>query len=159
MKKNVIKIITMILIIFLLINYIPTISNATSIVDNVFKDGKDFLSTTEDSNITEKVDGSKIIETSKSIYNILLTIGIIVATIIILVLGIQFMTGSIEQKAKVKEMLIPFIVGCIVVFGSLGIWKLVVNLANDIFPSSQSTIHSTSSGSTAGGGGRPSTNR
>lgn len=128
MKKNAIKIISIILIIFLLINYIPTISNATSIIDNVFSDGKGFLDTPTDSNIKNKVDGVNIIKTSKNIYNILMTIGIIVATIIILVLGIQFMTGSIEQKAKVKEMLIPFIVGCIVVFGSLGIWKLVVSI-------------------------------
>lgn len=132
MKKNVIKIITIILTIFLLINYIPTLSKATSIVDNVFKDGKSFLDTPADSNITEKVNENTIIETSKSIYNILLTIGIIVAAIIILVLGIQFMTGSIEQKVKVKEMLIPFIVGCIVVFGSLGIWKLVISITTTI---------------------------
>ena len=128
MKKVTIKIITIMLTIFLLVNYIPTISNATSILDNAFKDGKDFLNTPADSNITEKVNGSTIIGTSKSIYNILMTIGIIVAAIIILVLGIQFMTGSIEQKAKVKEMIIPFVVGCIVVFGSLEIWKLVISI-------------------------------
>lgn len=129
MKKSaIIKIITITLIIFTLVNYIQPISKATSIIDNVFKDGKDFLNTNPDSNITEKIDGSTIIGTSKSIYNILLTIGIIVASIIILVLGIQFMTGSIEQKAKVKEMLIPFIVGCIVVFGSLTIWRLLTSI-------------------------------
>lgn len=132
MEKNAIKIISIILIIFLLINYIPTISNATSIIDNVFSDGKGFLNTPTDSSITNKINDDTIMETSKSIYNILMTIGIIVAAIIIFVLGIQFMTGSIEQKAKVKEMLIPFIVGCIVVFGSLGIWKLVISITTTV---------------------------
>ena len=38
------------------------------------------------------------------------------------------MTDSAAEKAKTKEMLIPYIAGCIVVFGAFGIWKLVVNL-------------------------------
>ena len=125
----IIKFVKIILIISFLISSIPTFSSA-SIIDDVFKDGKDFLSTEPNSTITNSVDGSKIIGTSKDIYNILVTIGIIIASIIILVLGIQFMTGSIEQKAKVKEMLIPFIVGCIIVFGSLAIWRMVTTIVS-----------------------------
>lgn len=125
--NSMIKNMKIILIISILISFIPTFCNAFSI-DKIFEDGKGFLDTEGDKTIQDKVDDSKIIAASKDIYSILLTIGIIVAAIIILVLGIQFMTGSIEQKAKVKEMLIPFIVGCIVVFGSLGIWKLVTTI-------------------------------
>ena len=44
------------------------------------------------------------------------------------ILGIQFITGSVEQKAKVKDSLIPFIVGCVAIFGAFGIWKLVITL-------------------------------
>ena len=54
----------------------------------------------------------------------LLTIGII--------LGIQFMTGSVEQKAKVKDALVPYIAGCIIIFGAFGIWKLVVTILRGI---------------------------
>ena len=128
MKNNtIIKIVKIILLISILICSIPTFSTA-SFLDDVFKDGKDFISTNPNSDITSKIDDGKIVDTSKTIYSILLTIGIIIAAIIILVLGIQFMTGSIEQKAKVKEMLIPFIVGCVVIFGSLTIWRLVTSI-------------------------------
>lgn len=58
--------------------------------------------------------------------------GIAVAIIIGLVLGIQFMAGSVEQKAKVKDSLIPYIVGCVVIFGAFGIWKIVLTVLEGV---------------------------
>ena len=40
------------------------------------------------------------------------------------------MIGSIEEKAQVKESLIPFVIGCVVVFGAFGIWKMVTELVS-----------------------------
>ena len=56
------------------------------------------------------------------------TIGVIVAVIGIIFLGIKYMTGAAEEQAKVKETLIPFVIGCIVVFGAFAIWSAVVNI-------------------------------
>ena len=50
------------------------------------------------------------------------------AVIIGLIIAIQFMTGSVAQRAKVKETLIAYVVGCVVVFGAFTIWALVVNI-------------------------------
>ena len=50
------------------------------------------------------------------------------AVIIGMVIGIQFMTASVEEKAKIKESLVPYVVGCVVVFGAFGIWKLAVTV-------------------------------
>ena len=72
---------------------------------------------------------NKLIATSNLIYNILLVIGIGVAVIVSGVLGIKFMIGSVEEKAQIKDQLIPFVIGCIVVFGAFGIWKIVVGMA------------------------------
>ena len=47
-------------------------------------------------------------------------------------LGIKFMSSSADDKAKVKEALIPYIVGCIVIFGAFGIWKLLITLLQPI---------------------------
>ena len=66
--------------------------------------------------------------TSDNIYGILLTIGIIVAIIAGIIIGMQFVTGSVEAKAQIKEKLIPYVIGCVVIFGAFGIWKLVVDL-------------------------------
>lgn len=65
---------------------------------------------------------------SDDIYTILVTIAVVIAVIVGGVLGIQFMLASAEEKAKIKEALIPYIVGCIVAFGAFGIWKMVTSL-------------------------------
>ncbi len=66
--------------------------------------------------------------TSNFIYNLLLGIAMVVAVIVGLIIGIRFMTGGIEEKAKIKELLVPYVAGCIVIFGAFGIWSLVVNV-------------------------------
>ena len=65
---------------------------------------------------------------SDSLYNVLLVVGICIAVIVGAILGIQFMAGSVEQKAKVKDSLIPFVVGCVIIFGAFGIWKLIITI-------------------------------
>ena len=40
------------------------------------------------------------------------------------------MMGSASQKAETKELIIPYIVGCVVVFGAFIIWKIVIELFN-----------------------------
>lgn len=49
-----------------------------------------------------------------------------------IVIGIQFMVASAEDKAKVKEALVPYIVGCIVIFGAFTIWSIAVNMGQSI---------------------------
>lgn len=56
------------------------------------------------------------------------------------------MVASAEDKAKVKEALIPYIVGCIVIFGAFTIWSIAVNMGQSI-----------TSGGTGGSGGSSST--
>lgn len=65
---------------------------------------------------------------SSTLYNVLLAIGIAVALIWGLVLGVQFVTGSLEDKADIKKGLIPYIIGCVIIFGAFDIWRLVINL-------------------------------
>lgn len=69
---------------------------------------------------------------SKTFYNIMLEIGTAVAVIVGMIIGIKFMTSSVEGKAEIKQLLIPYIVGCVVVFGGFGIWALVVNILQRI---------------------------
>lgn len=65
---------------------------------------------------------------SNKVYSLLLTIGTVIAVIVAAILGIQFMTGSVEQKSKVKEAFIPFAIGCVVIFGAFGIWDMVIRI-------------------------------
>lgn len=98
----------------------PDVKDTVDGADDFLSEGK------EGSNDTINFD--MLNDTSSVIYNILLVVGICAAAIIAAVLGIQFITGSVEQKVKVKEALIPFVIGCVVLFGAFGIWRLVIIL-------------------------------
>lgn len=78
------------------------------------------------------------------------------------ILGIQFMVASAEDKAKVKEALIPYFIGCAIIFGGFTIWSIVVNIGQDVLPTpaatgsgsvSGSNIHVSNSGAVHGGSG------
>ena len=72
------------------------------------------------------INNDALREGSNTLYNVLLVIA--VAFIWGIVLGIQFITGSLGEKADVKKNLIVYIIGCIIIFGAFGIWKLLLQL-------------------------------
>lgn len=128
MKKDIaLKItISIITIICLILN--PIITRA-GFFDDIFDQADGFIGLGE-SQAQSGLSSSGVKSFSDEIYVILLTIGIIVAVVIGGVLGVTFILESAEGKAKIKEALIPYIVGCIVVFGAFGIWRAVVLVLN-----------------------------
>lgn len=82
--------------------------------------------TTEDDDGTLTLENTELQNLSSLIFNILSNIATVVSVLVGLYIGIEFMMGSVEQKAKVKELILPYVIGCVVVYGALGIWKLVV---------------------------------
>jgi len=96
--------------------------------DDLITSADEFLKTGKDDAIS--LDNLKT--TSNYIYNTLLVIAVAVAVIVGAYLGIKFMLESAEDKAKIKESLIPFIVGCFVIFGAFGIWKIAVSVGTSI---------------------------
>lgn len=129
----IVAIITIISSMFFNINVVQanyTSDNDTSDIGHVIKSGDNFLEAGKKENSV--IDEAKLQDASKTIYNILLLIGICVAVIISAILGLQFIIGSAEEKAKISEALIPFVIGCMVVFGAFGIWAIFINIGNDL---------------------------
>lgn len=122
------KKIILIMIIFQ-VAFMP-ISNAT-FWDKVIETGDKFISDGEAADSGE-VDNDKLTQNINNIYNALLALGVVLSVIIGALLGIKFLVGSIEEQAKTKELLIPYAVGCIVVFGAFGIWRILINVLGKV---------------------------
>jgi len=78
----------------------------------------------------EKNDGIKaenngISAIGGKIAGILTTIGIVVAVIVLLVLGIKYMVGSAQEKAEYKKTMIPYIIGAVLLLSASGIVRLL----------------------------------
>lgn len=127
-SDNMTKKIIIIFSIFVLL--LSTLTASAYAIDDIISQGKDFIADGESQE--NPIEDNELKPLSDTIYNILLIIAIVLAVIMSGVLGIGFMVGSIEEQAKIKESLIPFVVGCIIVFGGFGIWKVIAGLVQNI---------------------------
>lgn len=59
-------------------------------------------------------------------------VGIVIAVVILMVIGIKYMMGSAEEKAEYKKTMIPYIVGAVLIFAASTIANLAYNVANSI---------------------------
>jgi type IV secretory pathway VirB2 component (pilin) len=44
------------------------------------------------------------------------TIGSIISVVALVVIGIKYMIGSIDEKAEYKKSLLPYVIGCVMIF-------------------------------------------
>lgn len=124
---KIIKFIIPILTIICIICMPITVKAGNSFFGDIVSGADDFIQEGQNgTTVTPSNDDIKSV--SDDIYYILLTIGIVAAVIVGGILGIQFMLAGAEDKAKIKEALIPYVIGCIVVFGAFTIWKIVVEV-------------------------------
>lgn len=119
MYKIVKKLISTIIVI-LVINIFPIYSFSSDWVG----DARDFINS---GNGSVAIEQEKLHEASNSIYNMISSIGMIISVIVGIILGIIYMMSSAIEKAKVKESLMPYLIGTFVIFGAFGIWKIVIN--------------------------------
>lgn len=129
MKKN--KYVTIILIFFILVRFFVNFTYASNAwvkddTDTIIKQGQDFITEGKLHDDIKTIDGKEFRKNVKTVFEILFIIGITASLIIISILGIRIMIGSAEEKAEVKEKMIPYIIGVIVIFSSYTIWKIVM---------------------------------
>ena len=67
-----------------------------------------------------------------TLMNVIQTVGVVVAVIIIMVLGIKYMMGSAEEKAEYKKTMVPYLVGAILIFAATTIANIVYNFADSL---------------------------
>ncbi|MFR2449839.1 MAG: TrbC/VirB2 family protein [Clostridia bacterium] len=120
MKKTV-KIISTLLLVVMLV---------TSIAGTVFAD-----STTD---VLDKLKGDGKVETSSlttvgnNVVTIINVVGIVIAVIILLIIGIKYMIGSASEKAEYKKTMIPYIVGAVLIFAGTSLVRVIYSLANSV---------------------------
>ena len=117
------KIISILLIAIMLVISLSGIASAKTPDAILNEINKATTGATVDTGITDL--GGKVVATVQ-------VIGIVVAVVILLVLGIKYMMGSASEKAEYKKTMIPYIVGAVLIFASTTIVGIVVNLASGL---------------------------
>lgn len=60
-------------------------------------------------------------------------IGTFASVIVLIVMGIKYMLGSVEEKAEYKKTMMPYIIGAILVFGITNLLGIISTLAEGLF--------------------------
>lgn len=79
-----------------------------------------------------------VIGLGSQIIGVVRTVGILVAVVILLILGIKYMVGSAEEKADYKKSMIPYLVGAVLIFAASTIAGLVFDMATALDTSASS---------------------
>lgn len=122
MKKTT-KIIGVIIIALVLIFTLNTISKATAVDPGSIAQGLTGTTSTAQQDV---------MDLGNDIIGIITTVGVVVAVVVLLVLGIKYMMGSASEKAEYKKTMIPYLIGALLIFGASAITKVIIGLANGI---------------------------
>ena len=121
--KKIAKMLTLVLIIAMILSFSVVLeanasSDVSGQVDQLFQGGN--------------ADTTGINTVGANIVSIVTTIGIIVAVVVLLVLGIKYMMGSAAEKAEYKKTMIPYLIGAVLIFGASAIAKAVIAMTSTI---------------------------
>jgi len=114
--------------IYLVIIIIAILSSNAVYASDIFERGRNFLNRGEGStaNFGEATIGFQ------EIAGFLQGIGILVIVVVGAIIGIKYMMGSVEEKAEHKKLLVPYLVGSVVIFGALTIWRMSINILSTV---------------------------
>lgn len=110
--KKIRKIITILIVLFVILAIFCNNIYAFSIGD---------FSGTATNNGELNNMGNKII-------TVISTIGSIISVIVLVILGIKYMLGSVEERAEYKNSLMPYVIGASLVFAASSIAGIIYSM-------------------------------
>lgn len=78
-------------------------------------------------------DANKVKDIGNKIIGIVQFVGSFASVIVLIVIGIKYMAGSIEEKAEYKKTLFPYVIGAILVFGITNILGIINSITGGLF--------------------------
>lgn len=81
-----------------------------------------------------QISNTELTSTGNRIITILTTVGAVLSVIVLIILGLKYMMGSVEEKAEYKKTLMPYIIGAAFIFAAStiagAIYRIAINLGN-----------------------------
>ena len=120
MKKSIKVISTLLLAIMLVTSIAGTVfaDSTTDVLDKLKGDGK--------------VETNSLTTVGNNVVTIITVVGIVIAVIILLIIGIKYMIGSASEKAEYKKTMIPYIVGAVLIFAGTSLVRVIYSLSTSV---------------------------
>ncbi len=81
---------------------------------------------------TEGISSGTFVDMVNNIIHIIQIIGSIISVMVLIILGIKYMIGSIDERAEYKRTMMPYLVGAVLFFGIVNVVAIISNLAQGL---------------------------
>lgn len=127
--KTRIKIIVMIILTIITIFSINNKVYADTTVSTIFSGGRQFI---KQGKSKANVDTTAIAKDIGGIGQVFLIIGIGTAVGVGMYLGFKYITSGADEKAKIKERLIFYVIAIVLLVAAVGVTKVIVSIGDSI---------------------------
>jgi hypothetical protein len=127
--KTKIKIIIMIILTIITIFSINNKVYADTTVSTIFSGGRQFI---KQGKSKANVDTTAIAKDIGGIGQVFLIIGIGTAVGVGMYLGFKYITSGADEKAKIKERLIFYVIAIVLLVAAVGVTKVIVSIGDSI---------------------------
>ena len=117
-NKKVLSLVTIILLVVMIL--IPTFVMASGPLENA------------DAYRQSGTIGTKAAQKAGNILNVITVIGIVVGVITLIVIGIKYMVGTVQEKAEYKKTMFSYIIGLVLLISVCSFVQIIYNLTTDI---------------------------
>lgn len=117
-NKKVLSLVTIILLVVMIL--IPTFVMASGPLENL------------DAYEPSGTIGTKAAQKAGNILNVITVIGIVVGVITLIVIGIKYMVGTVQEKAEYKKTMFSYIIGLVLLISVCSFVQIIYNLTTDI---------------------------
>lgn len=114
MKRYVIVVITVLCLSFALASYIYE-SSAVGL--DIVKDYDGYIQSNE--------DNTGAIKIGNIIVGVVRTVGEAIAVVMLLIIGIRYILGSVEEKAEYKQSMWPYVIGAVLIFAGAAFTDII----------------------------------
>ena len=78
----------------------------------------------------KNVDAGTMVQKANKIAGFIRNIAVIASVLILMILGVKYMLGSVEEKAEYKKSFVPLVVGIIVVVSATQIATMIFKVSD-----------------------------
>ena len=78
------------------------------------------------------VQTNDLTKVGNNIVTIIQVVGIVIAVIVLLIIGIKYMMGSASEKAEYKKTMIPYIVGAVLIFAGTSLVRVIYSSSTSV---------------------------
>lgn len=124
-KKFFITIIFMLIIIMAITN----VSFAADAIDEKDMTGFDVIDNLAEWIVDNDITSEKIQSRAQIVMGIVNVVGVISSVVILMILGIKYMSSSIEEKAEYKKTFIYYVLGAVLLFVAPTLANIIYNIS------------------------------